>query len=135
MFYENHLTSGFHTNTVISQRRVCLPIKMASKTVIRSIASKDSHKSGADFLRKTIAPITSAKDQWKSSSGRQQGRTFMAAGLKSTATGFVSQSRPEFNLSAVLVNNQLFCLLPAGIFNHVMLTYVQFNVKSNARPH
>ena len=35
-FYENYLTSDFHTNTVISGR-VCLPIKMASKTVIRSI--------------------------------------------------------------------------------------------------
>ena len=35
MFYENYLTSDFHTNTVIS-RHVCLPIKMASKTVIRS---------------------------------------------------------------------------------------------------
>ena len=34
MFYENYLTSDFHTNTVIS-RRVCLPVKMASKTVIR----------------------------------------------------------------------------------------------------
>ena len=35
-FYENYLTSVFHTNTVIS-RGVCLPIKMTSKTVIRSI--------------------------------------------------------------------------------------------------
>ena len=35
-FYENYLTSDFHINTVIS-RRVCLPIKMASKTVIRSM--------------------------------------------------------------------------------------------------
>ena len=35
-FYENYLTSDFYTNTVIS-RRVCLPIKIASKTVIRSI--------------------------------------------------------------------------------------------------
>ena len=35
-FYENYLTSDFHTNTVIS-RRVSLPIKMASETVIRSI--------------------------------------------------------------------------------------------------
>ena len=34
MFYENDLTSDFHTNTVIS-RRVCLLVKMASKTVIR----------------------------------------------------------------------------------------------------
>ena len=32
MFYENYLTSDFHANTVIS-KRVCLPIKMASKTV------------------------------------------------------------------------------------------------------
>ena len=36
MFYENHFTSDFHTNTVIS-RRVCLLVKMASKTVIRPI--------------------------------------------------------------------------------------------------
>ena len=34
-FYENFSISDFHTNTVMS-RRVCLPIKMASKTVIRS---------------------------------------------------------------------------------------------------
>ena len=39
MFYENYLTSDFHTSTVIS-RRVCLPVKMASKTVIRSIVYK-----------------------------------------------------------------------------------------------
>ena len=38
IFYENYLTSDFHTNTVIS-RRVCLPVEMASKTVIRSIGS------------------------------------------------------------------------------------------------
>ena len=31
MFYENYLASDFHTNTVIS-RRVCLLVKMASKT-------------------------------------------------------------------------------------------------------
>ena len=36
MFYENYLTSDFHTNTVTS-RRVCLLVKMASKTVIRPI--------------------------------------------------------------------------------------------------
>ena len=36
MFYENYLTSDFHTNTLIS-RRVCLLVKMASKTVIRPI--------------------------------------------------------------------------------------------------
>ena len=36
MFFENYLTSDFHTNTVIS-RRVCLLVKMASKTVIRPI--------------------------------------------------------------------------------------------------
>ena len=36
MFYKNYLTSDFHTNTVIS-RRVCLLVKMASKTVIRPI--------------------------------------------------------------------------------------------------
>ena len=36
MFYENHLTSDFHTNTVIL-RRVWLLVKMASKTVIRPI--------------------------------------------------------------------------------------------------
>ena len=35
-FYENYLTSDFHTNTVIS-RRVCLHIKMASTTAIKSI--------------------------------------------------------------------------------------------------
>ena len=81
MFYENYLTSDFDTNTVIS-RRICLPIKIASKTVIRSMASKDSNKHGADFVRKTIAPITSTKDQWKSSSLKQHGRTTMAAGLK-----------------------------------------------------
>ena len=37
MFYENYLTSDFHTNTVIS-RRVCLLVKMATKTVIRPVA-------------------------------------------------------------------------------------------------
>ena len=36
MFYENYLTSDFYTYTVIS-RRVCLLVKMASKTVIRPI--------------------------------------------------------------------------------------------------
>ena len=36
MFCENYLTSDFHTNTVIS-RRVCLLVKMSSKTVIRPI--------------------------------------------------------------------------------------------------
>ena len=36
MFYENYLTLDFHTNSVIS-RRVCLLVKMASKTVIRPI--------------------------------------------------------------------------------------------------
>ena len=36
MFYENYLTSDFHTNTAIS-RRVCLLVKMASKSVIRPI--------------------------------------------------------------------------------------------------
>ena len=36
VFYENYLTSDFHTNTVIS-RRVCLLVKMASKTLIRPI--------------------------------------------------------------------------------------------------
>ena len=36
MFYENYLTSDFHTNTVIS-RRVCLLVKRASKIVIRPI--------------------------------------------------------------------------------------------------
>ena len=41
MFYENYLRSDFHTNTVIS-RRVCLLVKMASKTVISPIlASND----------------------------------------------------------------------------------------------
>ena len=39
MFYENYLTSDFHTNTVIS-RRVCLLVKMASKTVIRPIGEQ-----------------------------------------------------------------------------------------------
>ena len=34
MFYENCLTSDFHTNTIIS-RRVCQLVKIASKTVIR----------------------------------------------------------------------------------------------------
>ena len=36
MFYKNYLTSDFHTNTAIA-RRVCLLVKMASKTVIRPI--------------------------------------------------------------------------------------------------
>ena len=36
MCYENYLTSDFQKNTVIS-RRVCLLVKMASKTVIRPI--------------------------------------------------------------------------------------------------
>ena len=36
MFYEYYLTSDFRTNTVIL-RRVCLPIKIASKSVIRSV--------------------------------------------------------------------------------------------------
>ena len=36
MFYENYLTSDFHSNTVIS-RRVYLLVKMASKTVISPI--------------------------------------------------------------------------------------------------
>ena len=34
MFYENYLTSDFHTNTVISGR-VCQLVKMASKIVLR----------------------------------------------------------------------------------------------------
>ena len=38
MFYENYLTSAFHTNTVIS-RRVRLLVKMALKTVIRPITN------------------------------------------------------------------------------------------------
>ena len=38
-FFENYLTSDFHTNIVIS-RRACLHIKMASKTVIRSTAAR-----------------------------------------------------------------------------------------------
>ena len=33
--------------------------------------------------------------------------------------GFVLGS-PEFQFSAMLVNSQLVCLLPAGILNHVM---------------
>ena len=36
MCYENYLTSDFQENTVIS-RRVCLLVKLASKTVIRPI--------------------------------------------------------------------------------------------------
>ena len=36
MFFENYLTSDFHTNTVIS-RRICLLVEMASKTVMRPI--------------------------------------------------------------------------------------------------
>ena len=35
-FYENYLTSDFHTSNV-SSRRVCLHAEMASKTVTRSI--------------------------------------------------------------------------------------------------
>ena len=35
-FYENYLTSDFHTNNVLS-RRVSLPVKMASETVTRSM--------------------------------------------------------------------------------------------------
>ena len=47
MFCENYLTSDFHTNTVIS-RRVCLLIKMASKTMIRSVMQGSYHgKQGA----------------------------------------------------------------------------------------
>ena len=34
MYYENCLTTDFHTNTVILGR-ICLLVKMASKTVIR----------------------------------------------------------------------------------------------------
>ena len=40
MFYENYLTSDFHTNTVILRRPVCLLVKMAemaSKTGRRPI--------------------------------------------------------------------------------------------------
>ena len=53
--------------------------------------------------------------------------------LKSGGSGFKSRSdrylelflgSPEFNSSDILVNNQLVCLLPAGILNHV--TYVMF---------
>ena len=43
MFYENYLKLDFHTNTVIS-RRVCLLVKMASKTVIRPIEHNRTHK-------------------------------------------------------------------------------------------
>ena len=46
MFYENYLTADFHTNTVIS-RRVCLLVKMASKTVIRPMRdSLNAHVAG-----------------------------------------------------------------------------------------
>ena len=38
MFDENYLTSDFHTNIVISQR-VCLLVKMVSKTAMRLIYS------------------------------------------------------------------------------------------------
>ena len=55
MFYENYLTSDFHTNTVISGR-VCLLVKMASKTVIRRIfcdfQTKDPYKSNSVSLHK-----------------------------------------------------------------------------------
>ena len=40
-FYENYLTSDSHTNPNIS-RRLCLPVKMASETVTRSILSLHS---------------------------------------------------------------------------------------------
>ena len=36
MFYEHYLTLDFHTNTYF--KRVCLLVKMASKTVIRPIS-------------------------------------------------------------------------------------------------
>ena len=45
-FYENYLTTDFHRNTVIS-RHVCLPIKMASKTVIRSTTSSNQRLGSA----------------------------------------------------------------------------------------
>ena len=41
-FYEIYLTSDFQTNTVIS-RRVCLPIKMASKKK-KEKKKEDGHK-------------------------------------------------------------------------------------------
>ena len=52
MFYENYLTSDFHTNTVISRlfRPVCLLVKMASKTVIRPIRPTTSHENLAEFI-------------------------------------------------------------------------------------
>ena len=48
MFYENYLTSDFHTNTVIS-RRVCLLVKMASKTAIRPIDDLPTVSCDASF--------------------------------------------------------------------------------------
>ena len=34
--------------------------------------------------------------------------------------------RPEFNSSATLVNSQLVCLLPVGVFNLVMFNFKLF---------
>ena len=48
MFYENYLTSDFHTNTVIS-RRSCLLIKMASKTVLRPIPGENTNSGSCSF--------------------------------------------------------------------------------------
>ena len=66
-FSENYLTSDFHTNTVIS-RLVCLLVKMASKTVIRSIVDK---KGGTDadvrlWIGKARAVFHQLKNVWGS---------------------------------------------------------------------
>ena len=72
MFYENYLTSDFHTNTVIS-RRVCLLVKMASKAVIRPMATgvmdrkQPSPKgSWAEIVRtkRTIIMLGRWQNQW-----------------------------------------------------------------------
>ena len=54
MFYENYLTSDFHTNTVNS-RRVCPLVKMASKTVIGRIRTiKNGIVSKISNTRKSV---------------------------------------------------------------------------------
>ena len=45
--YTDKCTSNFHTNTVIS-RRVCLLVKMASKTVIRPINQSELEANNAN---------------------------------------------------------------------------------------
>ena len=71
MFYENYLTLDFHTNTVIS-RRVCLLVKMASKTVMRPIflinCGHNSHDPLMMYENKTCTNIKALaySGEWKS---------------------------------------------------------------------